>query len=149
MNETTTAGVRRLELRANQAVSLNGAPGIIVRALRGTIWLTQEALLGDRILIAGTRFVSDSRGKIVLSAIDGPGAVRIYEPCSGRPGPFGPGLQIDSGVIARIEREARHARTQEILRLTRRLGRFIASAWQHIKGETRKAKALPWRATDV
>jgi len=130
MRDTTRSLIRRLELRPNQAVPVDASPGTIVRCLEGTIWLTQEGLFSDCILIAGTRFVSASSGKIVLSSVDGAGAARIYtQGCSGRHDYLGSGLQLDSGVIARIEREARRARGREILLLLRKLGAFIASAW--------------------
>ena len=140
MRKTTPTGVRRLELRANQTLALNAVPGTIVRSLHGTVWLTQEALLSDRILIAGTRFVSESSGKIVLSSIDGPSAVRLYEPGCAGGHEYGHGLQVDSTVIARIEREARLARMKEIRRLAGKLAAYFAAAWQNFKGESRKAK---------
>ncbi len=49
--------------------------------------------------------------------------------------PVGYGLQVDAGVIARLEREARHARAREISRLLRQLGDFAASAWHALKGK--------------
>ena len=139
MRKTTPTGVRRLELRANQTLALDAVPGTIVRSLRGTVWLTQEALLSDRILIAGTRFVSESSGKIVLSSIDGPSAVRLYEPGCAGSREYGRGLQVDSGVIARIEREARRARMQEIRRLAGKLAAYFAAAWQSLTRRFRHA----------
>ena len=53
MRIKTHPGTQRVALQRNQAVSLDAAPGTIVRALEGTIWLTQEALASDRILVAG------------------------------------------------------------------------------------------------
>jgi len=127
MKNTT---MRRLALGRNQAISLDAVPGTIVRALEGSIWLTQDnAAVSDRILIPGTRFVSGSDGKIVLSSMDGPGVARIYTPdCSGRHAYAGAGLQVDSAAIAAIERAARRARSQELRRLARELGACIASA---------------------
>jgi hypothetical protein len=132
MKVTNHSGVRRLELRPHQTLSLDAGPGTIVRALQGTIWLTQEGLLSDYVLIPGTRFVAESKGKIVVNSMDGVSAVRIYEPgCSGRR-EYGHGLQVDSGVIARVEREARRARAKEIRRMAGKLGAFIATAWRSL-----------------
>lgn len=142
MRDTTRNLIRRLELRPSQAVPVDAWPGTIVRCLEGTIWLTQEGLFSDCILIAGTRFVSASNGKIVLSSVDGASAARIYtQGCSGRHEYVGSGLQLDSGVVARIERKARRARNEEILRLLRKLGAFIASAWQDLKAEVGRRKS--------
>ena len=138
--------MRRLELRADQALSLDAAPGTIVRALEGTIWLTQEGMPSDRILIAGTRFVAESDGKIVLSSIDGPSVARTYTPgCGARDENAGAGLQVDSGVIARVEREARRARNQEIIRLLRKAVALAASAWHLLARRVGRA-AQPVRA---
>lgn len=136
----TTLLMRRLELRPHQAVSVEAAPGTIVRCLEGTIWLTQEALFSDCILIAGTRFVSASRGKIVLSSFEAPSVARIYaQGGNGRHEYAGSGLQIDSGVIARIENEARRERAKEIGRLARKLGALVASAWHSLTRRYKQA----------
>jgi hypothetical protein len=140
--------MRRLALRAGQAVSVDAAPGTIVRSLEGTIWLTQEAVPSDRILIPGTRCVSESGGKIVLSSMDGSSVARIYtQGCSGRRREYaGAGLQVDSAVIARIERDARRARNEEMHRVARKLGAFIASAWRSLARRLGQAVAQHVRA---
>ena len=131
MKDSNTPGMRRLELRAHHATPVEAAPGTIVRCLEGTIWLTQDGMLSDCILVPGTRFVSASDGKIVLSSIDGASVARVYTPGCGHEY-AGHGLQIDSGVIARIEREARRARAKEIGRLAGKLGNVIAAAWHSL-----------------
>ena len=141
MKENTQTRMRRLELRANQAVALDAAPGTIVRSLEGTIWLTQDALLSDHILVPGTRFVSASDGKIVLSSMDGASVARVYTPGCNDQAVVGHGLQVDSGVVARVEREARRARNKEIGRLLRKLGDLVASAWDYLARRFRQAAA--------
>lgn len=142
MKDSKQNGVRRLELRPQRAVSIEAAPGTIVRGLEGTIWLTQEAVPHDYILIPGTRFVSESDGKIVLTSFDGAAAAQVYAPgCSADPARAGFGLQLDPGVVARVEREALRARQREIGRLLRKLGAFIASAWHTLKAEVGRRKS--------
>jgi hypothetical protein len=131
-----TPRVRQLALRPYQAVSVDAAPGTSVRCLEGTIWLTQDALPSDHILIPGTRFVSETDGKIVLSSMDGASVARVYTPGCNDRAAAGHGLQVDPGVIARVEREARRARNKEIGRLLRKLGDLAASAWHALKGKT-------------
>jgi hypothetical protein len=146
MKDTSSKPTGRLALRPHQTVSISAAPGTVVRGLEGTVWLTQEALLADCILIPGTRFVSASRGKIVLSALDGAAVARVYAPeCDTRLAHIGTGLQFDPGVLERIEKEARRAQAQEIGRLLRLLGDFVSSAWRSIKakGGRRKAEGTP------
>jgi hypothetical protein len=137
----TIPRVRELALRPHQAVPVEAAPGTIVRCLEGTIWLTQDALLNDHILIPGTRFVSESDGKIVLSSMDGASVARVYTPGCNDQASLGHGLQIDSGVVARVEREARRARNKEIGRLLRKLGDLAASAWHSLARRFRQAAA--------
>jgi hypothetical protein len=142
MKDSKQNGVRRLELYPQQAMSIEAAPGTIVRCLEGTIWLTQEAVPHDHILIPGTRFVSESDGKIVLTSFDGAAAAQVYAPgCGADPARVGFGLQFDPGVVARVEREALRARQREIGRLLRKLGAFIASAWHTLKAEVERRKA--------
>jgi hypothetical protein len=142
MKDSKQNGVRRLELRPQQAVSVEAAPGTIVRCLDGTIWLTQEAVPHDHILIPGTRFVSESDGKIVLTSFDGAAAAQVYAPgCGADPARAGFGVQLDPGVVARVEREALRARQREIGRLLRKLGAFIASAWHTLKAEVGRRKS--------
>jgi hypothetical protein len=133
--------LRRLALHPQRAESIAATRGTVVRSLQGTIWLTQEAVPHDYFLIPGTRFVSESDGKIVLTSLDGAAVAQVYAPgCGADPARAGFGLQLDPGVVARVEREARRARTKEIGRLLRKLGDLTASAWHYLKGESRKAK---------
>jgi hypothetical protein len=142
MRDTTSNPSGRLELRPHQTVSIAAAPGTLVRSVQGTIWLTQEALFADKILIPGTRFVSGSSGKIVLSALDGAAVVRVYAPeCDTRLASIGTGLQLDSGVVERIERAARRARVQEIYRLLGKLGDAALSGWHALARRFRHAAA--------
>ena len=141
MIDSNTPGMRRLELRAHHATPVEAAPGTIVRCLEGTIWLTQDGMLSDCILVPGTRFVSASDGKIVLSSMDGASVARIYTPGCSDQASAGYGLQVDSGVVARVEREARRARNKEIGRLLRKLGDLVASAWDYLARRFRQAAA--------
>jgi hypothetical protein len=141
MKETPQTRMRRLELRPNQAVAVDAVPGTMVRGLEGTIWLTHEALPSDYILIAGTRFASEFGGKIVLTSMDGASVARIYTPGCNDEASAGYGLHIDSGVVARVEREARRARNKEIGRLLRKLGDLVASAWDYLARRLRQAAA--------
>jgi len=140
MKDSKQNGVRRLELRPQRAASIEAAPGSIVRCLEGTIWLTQEAVPHDYILIPGMRFVSESDGKIVLTSFDGAAVAQVYAPgCGADPARVGFGLQLDPGVVARVEREARRARQREIGRLARKLGDLVALAWQSLARRFRHA----------
>ena len=133
-------GVRRLALHPQRAESIAATGGTVVRSVQGTIWLTQEAVPHDYILIPGTRFVSESDGKIVLSSFDGAAVAQVYAPgCGADPAQAGSGLQLDPGVVARVEREARRARGREIGRLLRRLGDLTASAWHYLARRFRHA----------
>ena len=131
MNTTARTLEKRLEIHPRQAVPVNTVPGTVVHCESGLIWLTQEALWSDTILVAGTKFVSASDGKIVLSAPDG-AVARIYASGSDGRGRLASGLHIDHEVIVRIERDARLARWVEIGRGLRWLGSFIASAWHNL-----------------
>ena len=138
----TNGGVSRMALDPRSAESIAATRGTVVRSLEGTIWLTQDALLHDYILIPGTRFVSESDGKIVLTSFDGAAAAQVYAPgCGADPARAGFGVQLDPGVVARVEREALRARQREIGRLLRKLGAFIASAWHTLKAEVGRRKS--------
>lgn len=141
MRDSKQTLIRRLELGSNQAVAVVAAPGTIVRSLQGTIWLTQHALPHDYILVPGTRFVSASHGRIVLTSLDGDAVARVYAPGCGAPVHAGSGLELDPGVVARIEREARLARLDEIGRLLGVLAAQVASAWRSLARRFRHAAA--------
>lgn len=142
MKDSKQNGVRRLELRSQQAMSIEAAPGTIVRSLEGTIWLTQEAVPHDYILIPGTRFVSESDGKIVLSPFDGAAVAQVYAPgCGADPARVGFGLQLDPGVVARVEREALRARQREIGRLLGKLREIALSGWHDLARRFREMAA--------
>ena len=136
----TNGGMRRLALDPRRAESIAATRGTVVRSVEGTTWLTHEAFPHDYILIPGTRFVSRSSGKIVLTALDGAAVAQVYAPgCGADPARAGSGLQLDPGLVARVEREARRARVKEIYRLLGKLGAFAASAWQSL---TKRYRAL-------
>ena len=142
MKASEQNGVRRLELRPRRAVPIEAAPGTIVRCLEGTIWLTQEAVPHDHILIPGTRFVSESNGKIVLTSFDGAALAQVYAPgCGADPARAGSGLQLDPGVVARVEREARGARIREIGRLLGKLREIALSGWHALARRFREMAA--------
>jgi hypothetical protein len=138
MKAERLSGVRRVELGSRQAMAVEARPGTIVRCLEGTIWLTQEGLFSDTILIPGTRFVADTHGKIVLNALDGSGTAQVYVPGCGATAHAGSGLQVDAGVIERVERAARRARAREIARLARKLGTYAAAAWHSLTRRDRQ-----------
>ena len=138
----TNGGVRRMALDPRSAESIAATRGTVVRSLEGTIWLTQDALPHDYILIPGTRFVSQSDGKIVLPALDGAAMAQVYAPgCGADPARAGSGLQVDSGLVARVEREARRARVTEIYRLLGKLGEIALSGWHALARRFRQAAA--------
>ena len=138
MKAKTKSGVSRLPLDPRRAESIAATRGTAVRSLEGTIWLTQEALPHDYILIPGTRFVSRSSGRIVLTALEGAAVAQVYAPGCGAD-PAGSGLQLDSGLVDRVEREARRARVQEIYRLLGKLGELTASAWHSLARRYKQA----------
>jgi hypothetical protein len=138
----TNGEVRRLALHSQRAESIAATRGTVVRALQGTIWLTQEAVPHDYILIPGTRFVSRSDGKIVLTSLDDAAVAQVYAPgCGADLARAGFGLQLDPGVVARVEREARRARIGEIGRLLHKLRDLSASAWHSLARRFRQAAA--------
>jgi hypothetical protein len=142
MRDRAQALEKRLEIPAGQAVPVKAVPGTVVQCERGLIWLTQDAMWRDIILIAGAKFVSASDGKIVLSAPDGDSVARVYAASGDRPlSSFGSGLHIDYTVITRIEREARLARWAEFGSWFTWAGGVIASAWHHLAHRQRHAVA--------
>jgi len=108
---------RRLELRPDESVSVPARPGTLVQCERGPIWLTQEGNRKDYILVEGMRFVSGSRGKIVLSAPDGAVQALVYPASFANKLKLAPGVHVGHEVIERLAQEARHARMEEISRL--------------------------------
>ena len=127
------ANERRLELAPNKAASVAAEPGTVVRALRGRIWLTQEGHWRDYVLVPGMSYMSLDRGKIVLNSQDAASAAGIgrieFDPgasqCTTR-------LELDSTVLARIEREARRARAAEIRRWITAVGSALIRGWRSI-----------------
>ena len=107
----------RLELRPNESVSVPAKPGTLVRCEKGPIWLTQEGQREDYILLEGMRFVSGSRGKIVLSAPDGAVEALVYHAGFANGLKLAPGLHVGHDVIERVAREARHAQMEAISHL--------------------------------
>ncbi len=133
---------RRLELRPDEAVSVPAARGTLVHCVRGPIWLTQEGLWQDYILVEGTQFVSGGNGKIVLNALDGAGQALIYSTESGAASGLTPGIHIGHDVIERVTREARHAQIEEISCLLARLG---TAAWRALLALARRFGNVPPR----
>ena len=127
------ANERRLEFFPNQAVAVAAEPGTVVRGLRGRIWLTQEGHSRDYVLVPGMSYVSLDRGKIVLNSLDAASTASVghielapgASPCTAR-------LELDSTVVARIERDARRARAAEMGRWTTALGSALMRGWRSI-----------------
>ena len=58
-----------IELLPNQVISLCDAAGLEIRVTRGTLWLTQENDVRDRVLHAGDHHHLSNAGLTVLSAL--------------------------------------------------------------------------------
>jgi hypothetical protein len=120
MNNTSVQSKsRRIELAEGLAVSVQGLPGDAIRCVRGNVWLTQEGDWRDYCLVAGVSFCADRRSRIVLSAIDAPGAV-VFEPRAGGAHAIVRGrISIDS--LETIVRAAQRARREWLSRALRSL----------------------------
>ena len=133
MKDTTTPALRTLDLPAGSATSVEATPGSIVRAQKGTVWLTQAGLPYDFVLVPGMRFVSASRGKIVLTPLEGAAVARVYVAACGEHASAPSGLQFDSGFLDRQERIARRARLREFGRRIDRLRDSFATALRRLR----------------
>lgn len=49
----------------------------IVRCVENRLWLTQEGLLDDIVLLPGESFALEGHGKVVLEAVGGPARVAL------------------------------------------------------------------------
>ena len=130
---------RWFELLPTDAMPIDAAPGTVVHCLMGTIWLTQDGMSSDRILIAGMSFVSGSSGKIVVSSPSGASVVHVYHPET--PSIARSALRVDYDVVQRVERAARRARQEEIGRWMGKLADVVASVWHAITHDFQRAIA--------
>ena len=138
------AGERQIELIPNKTVSVDAVRGTVVRSLRGSVWLTQEGHWRDYILVPGVSYVSLDDGQIVLNAQDDGGAASVFRielapgerACDAR-------LHVSSGAIARIERDARRARSAEVVRWIGYLADALAGAWRRLRRAMAAAHPTP------
>ena len=126
-------GERQIELLPNQTASVDAVRGTVVRSLRGSLWLTQEGHWRDYILVAGMSYVSQDDGQIVLNALDHASSASVYrtKPTRGDRA-CDALLHVSADAIARIERDARHARAAEVGRWFGFLADALAGAWRRL-----------------
>lgn len=59
-----------IKLQRDQHMRLSDAQGWKIKAVDGTVWITQEGDSRDIVLRNGESFVFDRAGKVLLSALD-------------------------------------------------------------------------------
>ena len=138
------AGERQIELIANKTVSVDAVRGTVVRSLSGKVWLTQEGHWRDYILVAGMSYVSLDNGRIVLNAPEGAGAASVYRM------ELAPGaracdavVNLGAGTIARLERDAHHARSAEVARWIGFLADALVGACRRLRRAMAAAHPTP------
>ena len=103
---------RRIDIARNTAVSIPLQAGNTIRCVDGQIWLTQEGDWRDYCLVSGVSFCADRKGKAVLSAVGGKGAVVVERSARA----MAPGtVRIHS--LDAVTRGAREAQAQWIARV--------------------------------
>jgi hypothetical protein len=128
-----------VELAPHEAATIMADRGTEIRVVQGSLWITQEGDSQDHIAVAGTRFCSDHKGTIVVSALErashasvswvDPGRLRGYSRSD---------IQLDYGQIEQLQNAARRLRAKELARLVSSGFARLARVWGRIG---RKAQA--------
>jgi hypothetical protein len=74
----------RLELAARDPLRLEGARGTLLRAVKGTLWITIDDDPRDIVLDAGEHFVVDSAEPLLVLPLGGHATVDVREACADR-----------------------------------------------------------------
>jgi hypothetical protein len=140
MNNTSSASrASRIEIAANEAVSVKVTLGAAIQCARGTVWITQNGDLRDYCILAGTTFCADRGGRVVLTALDGASVVLVSE-AGARSAGYVPGaVTIDS--MDRITRDARAARAKAVASLVGTAFAWLSTAFKRLgrAGRSRSA----------
>jgi hypothetical protein len=124
-------------LGRNRPLSLHLVHGTRVRALSGTLWLTQEGLGEDVMLAPGERFDVKRKGLIVMNAVAGSGSVCIETPTHTAANR----VVLTPELVWAIEAKARRLRQQEMARLmalaARGLLGIVNRIWRLIRMRTK------------
>ena len=115
-------------LGRDRPLSLQVPVGASVRALCGTVWLTQEGLIEDVVLAPGDRFEIKRKTLVVMNSVAAPATVYVEQPAQ-----LPHGVVITPEHIAAIEAMARQLQRQEIARLLNLAGKGIMQAIRALK----------------
>lgn len=141
MNSTYTDGEsRRIDIDADQAISVQVTYGTLVHCAHGRVWLTQQCDPRDHCFAAGLTFCVDKPGRAVISALDGPCVIVVRKPAPRAATAYLPGtLRIES--LERLTFAARHARSEHVRESIDRVFRWPLKGL----GRLRQAVRTAWR----
>ena len=133
---------QRVELAADEAVSVIAARGTEVRVDRGLVWITQEGDGDDYIVTAGSRYCSGYSGTIVVSALSGASRVSVWWIDPKRSGGYArSGVWLAYGRIAQLEQSARQERAKAVAALLRKAAGQVARVWRSFTRQRRARRA--------
>lgn len=136
----------QVELAPRQAITVRAHRGTEVRVVHGEAWITQEGDGEDYIVGTGTRFCSGSDGSIVVSALnEGSRVVVSWTDPAVAGGYARSGVWLDYSHIERLERGARRARADELVRLMRAGIARLIRVWRGITRRRRTPSRLATR----
>jgi hypothetical protein len=125
----------------SELLSLRLPAGAAIFALMGTVWLTQEGLRDDIVLMPGDRFGVKSDALILASAVRGGAVVHVVQPSAAR-------VHAHADVYDFARAHAHDLRRDEIRRLAGVARRAIAAWITRMRGEfAARPNALRHRGT--
>jgi DUF2917 family protein len=123
---------RVLAIDQARAVSVRVPLGSAVHCIAGQVWLTQEGMFDDFILMAGEKLVVRQRGTIVMSGMRGAAIVYVLA-----------GERADDAIIFKHDfLDAARTRAAELRR--EELGRLVGVAWGFVMRVVKATKAM-WK----
>jgi hypothetical protein len=87
---STQPGAAPLYLKARDILDIHNGEGLVVKCLRGVLWITQSNDTDDIVIRAGQSFVLDRPGLALVSAPVGPADV-VVQAAADRAHPIGQG----------------------------------------------------------
>jgi hypothetical protein len=125
----------RIDLGANDVITLPGGRGTLIGCVRGQVWVTREGDSRDYIVPRGLLFVAADAGRIVVNGTMDHNTVEVGCVALARAGALTHQvLQVDGRFFTRIEAEARRARGEHLAALAAAGIAIGRRAWRRVLG---------------